>query len=90
MTYYIYMNDTQATGRKPFDANANDVMAYLMGYFEDNGFMPTRREIAATIGLLRGRTYTTEWARLMLLHLQKNGRVIIDPHRHRGITLVLG
>jgi hypothetical protein len=90
LRYHAGMSINATAGRIPFNRSANEVLSYLMGYFEDNGYMPTRSEIAAHMSRKRDRTYTSEWARWVLAHLERQGRVRIDTRRHRGIVLMVG
>ena len=72
--------------RLPLSKVAEDVWAYILGYYTDNGYMPTLGEIAGNF-TKDGNTYSKEWARLCLKELQKQGRIKITPRKHRGITL---
>lgn len=72
--------------RLPISKVAEDVWAYILGYYQDEGYMPTLGEIADNAGK-DGITYSKEWARLCLKELQKQGRIEIDPGKHRGIKL---
>jgi len=67
--------------RIPKKAIARNVLAYLLTYFEENGFMPTLFEISERFN------YTREWARLMVQELERQGRVVVEPHKPRGIKL---
>ncbi len=72
--------------RKPISKVAEGVWAYILGYYTDNGYMPTLGEIADNFSK-NGSTYSKEWARLCLKELQKQGRIKITPGKQRGITL---
>ncbi|MCH7541555.1 hypothetical protein IH981_02125 [Patescibacteria group bacterium] len=67
--------------RIPISKVALDVWAYILGYYTDNGYMPTLSEIATNFNR------TSEWARLCLKELEKQGKIKITPRKHRGILL---
>lgn len=69
--------------RKPISGIALDVWAYVLGYFQDNQYMPTHGEIAQRFGK------SHEWARLCLLELQRQKKLRVVPNKHRGIILNL-
>lgn len=73
--------------RTPISKVAEGVWTYVLGYYKDNGYMPTIKEIgdhAGEDGVIRSK----EWARLCLLELQKQGRLEVTPGKHRGIKLM--
>jgi len=67
----------------PRQKSALDVWSYLLGYFEDNGYMPTLFEIAQRFDICR------EWARQLVLELERQGKVKVVPNKHRNIVLNL-
>ena len=67
----------------------NEIWGYLLGYFEDNKFMPTLEEIAIYFNNINGTNHGREWARHHLKQLVKDGRVRIDKHKTRGIKLII-
>ena len=72
----------QKTQRLPIQKVVQDVWAYILGYYQDNGYMPTLEEI--------GREFdkTKQWADLCLAELEKQGKIKVIPNKHRGIQLI--
>ena len=72
--------------REPISKIAQDVYTFVLTYRDDNGYMPTLGEIAANF-TRNGDTYSKEWARLCLKELEKQGKIKVEPRKHRGILL---
>jgi len=67
--------------RQPLQGRAQEVWAYLLGYFEDNNFMPTLQEIGDRFGKSR------QWADQVVAELERQGHIKTDPRKLRGITI---
>ena len=67
--------------RTPFEILTQDVWAYVLGYFNDNGYMPARAEIAARFSKSR------QWAHYALVELERQGKLKLLPNKHRGIVI---
>ena len=73
--------------KAPIERTAKEMWVYLLGYFTDNEFMPTLKEIADHFST-EGRHYTTEWARYVLAVLVRQKRIKIVKYKNRGIRLI--
>ena len=73
--------------RIPFSKVALDVYAYILGYYTDNGYMPTCPEIATKFSTPE-HSYTKEWARFVLKELARQKKIKINKYKHRGIQLI--
>lgn len=71
----------------PIQKTSKEVYAYIFGYYQIEGYMPTLQEIADHFALLRGRKYTAQWAHIVIKYLEKQGKVKVDKKKSRGIEL---
>ena len=75
--------------RKPFEEIVNEVWAFVLGYYQDKGYMPTRSEIAGNFtNKQTGNKKTRQWAHLCLAELERQGRIQIIKNKLRGIQLI--
>ena len=73
----------------PFSKTVENVYGYLLGYFTDNGYMPTLQEIAGRFTNPRtGDCYTRAWAKQCIDELVRQGKIKVEPRKRRGITLI--
>jgi hypothetical protein len=74
--------------RVPISKVADKVYEFLLGYYADNGYMPTQLEIAQHFTNPATReVYTSVWASYCLRELEKQGRIKLLVNKHRGIVL---
>ncbi len=64
--------------------NKMKVWAYLLGYYNDNEFMPTLQEISDNA---IDRKLSRQGAKYILLQLEKDGKIKLEPSKIRGISL---
>lgn len=75
--------ETETQGRRPLSAIADDVWAYILGYYTDHKYMPTLTEIS-----LNFEKKSKSWASNCLEELERQGKIKIDRYKHRGIELI--
>lgn len=73
------MKKLKQTERKKIKS---DIWYFVLGYYNDNGYMPTYEEIGENSG------HSKQWAMLWLRELEKDGKIKIDKGRYRAIRLV--
>lgn len=71
----------------PKSKAAEMVYIYLLGYLNDNGYMPTITEIHENLSK-DGMGFSRQWAWMCLKELENQGRIKIVPRKHRGILLL--
>jgi len=76
------------TVRMPYSKTADEVWSFLLGYFEDNGYMPTYQEIADNLMKVRKTYYTKQGVRLILLKMEREGRIKLNRYKLRSIELI--
>ena len=59
-----------------------DIFAFVLSYFQGQGYMPTREEIGWHFG------YTKQWADLQLQDLEKTGKIRLRSDTIRGIDII--
>ena len=75
--------------RKAFDEVLNEVWAFVLGYYQDKGYMPTGIEIAERFtNRQTGKKKTRQWAWFCLAELERRGKIKIIKNKHRGIQLI--
>ena len=75
-------------GRMPLAATASIIYPYLLGYFQDNGFMPTLSEIATFIKQKTGIGVSRQMVVNYLREIEKQGKIKVAPGKLRGIILL--
>lgn len=78
----------QKNPRIPLAKSGEEVLAFLMGYSDDYGYMPTQAEIATYMGKRRARTYSVSWVKYILEYLEGMGRISVASHKLRGIVII--
>jgi len=66
--------------KAPLSKREDKVWTYILGYFSDNGYSPTRQEIADGVGF-NHRNDATECIENMV----KKGWLKLDQEKHRNI-----
>ena len=67
--------------RLPLTKKEEDILAYIYGYTEDNGYSPTRQEIAWKFEM------TKNGADYFVLQLEKKGKIKICGSKWRNIKI---
>lgn len=75
--------------RKPLEEVLQGVWAFVLGYYQDKGYMPTQVEIAERFtNRETGKKKTRQWAGFCLAELERRGKIKITKNKHRGIQLI--
>jgi len=69
------------TNKLPLTARETDILAYIYGYTDDNGYSPTRQEIAEKFKM------TKNGADYFVLQLEKKDKIKIVGSKWRNIKL---
>lgn len=74
----------------PIRAQTGWVYAFLKAYYRKHGYMPTQTEIAtAEPDRKRGAPIKSKaWVRDVLKELVRDGKIRMNPRKHRAIELV--
>ena len=66
----------------PFKKSVEEVYSFILGYETDNGYTPTLLEIGERF------ERTKQWAVYARNELERQGKIVVKPRRHRGIVII--
>ena len=64
----------------------NEIWEYILGYYEDFGFSPLRREISKALSS-RKRVISEQLVQYHLWNLRKQGKIFFNPLKKRNILI---
>jgi repressor LexA len=70
------------TQKLPLTSREEEILAYIYGYIDDNGYSPTRQEIAEKFKMRKAA------ADYFVNQLSEKGKIKITPNRWRNIKIV--